>query len=79
MRTRTRTDGERLCYQNKLETFGPGKICCVSKPLQRGREDVAAGVARSTFLVNYDATDAREKERGQKEILHFLLHAVLKL
>ena len=44
------------------------KFAASQKPLQRGREggreDVAAGVARSTFLVNYDATDARE--RGAK-------------
>ena len=39
---------------------------CSEGGKEGGRKDVAAGVARSTFLVNYDATDAREGEAKRR-------------
>ena len=71
MRTRTRTERDCVIKTNSRPS-GLAKFAASQKPLQRrkepegGRDDVAAGVARSTFLVNYDATDAREGEAKRR-------------
>ena len=72
-----------MSWQNLLRGGGGDDVGDISKPPRRvekerqrkeeGRAAAAAGVAHSTFLLNYDMTDAeREKERERIFCTSFL-------